>query len=63
MKDKAKMKKRIIVGILVLVVIAAVSLLYTMLGEDDPQDELSKDLKDYIYAYDFETWIYHSVND
>lgn len=56
MKDKAKMKKRIIVGILVLVVIAAVSLLYTMLGEDDPQDELSKDLKDYIYAYDFEVF-------
>ena len=56
MKDKAKMKKRIIVGILVLVVIAAISLLYTMLGEDAPQDELSTDLKDYIYAYDFETF-------
>ena len=50
------MKKKIVIGILVFLVIAAVSLIYTMLDEDSPSDEWSKNLEDYIYAYNFDAF-------
>ena len=49
MKNRTKLKKRIVIGILILVIIAAVAYVYNLLTEDTP--EPPKTLEDYLYRY------------
>ncbi|MBQ9121079.1 MAG: hypothetical protein IJY12_01795 [Clostridia bacterium] len=51
MKDKTKLKKRILIGILVLVILAAGAYIYTLLAEEEPSEELLA-AEAYLYRYD-----------